>query len=239
MPRVTISITAPEHASDSDLLSMELPPSLTIEDLKGLIEADKGYPAALQHIYLNGSPLNAQKQTLEEAGIHDGEMLAVVVRRRGNNQPPRQQQQQQQQQQHQHQQQRRPGVADPEVVRLRILGDPNLFNDLQRQNPTLAAAINDPARWHDTYYSILDHEDERERERQRQIALLNADPFDIDAQRKIEDIIRQEAVINNLQEALDENPEGESGPDNLLPIHPDTNAPQYLAASTCSMSTPK
>lgn len=53
------------------------------------------------------------------------------------------------------------------------------------------------------------HERQREAEfaRQREIEALNADPYDIEAQRRIEEAIRQEAIMENLEHALEYSPE--------------------------------
>lgn len=48
---------------------------------------------------------------------------------------------------------------------------------------------------------------EAELERQRAIESLNADPYDIEAQRRIEEAIRQEAIMENLEHALEYSPE--------------------------------
>ena len=39
--------------------------------------------------------------------------------------------------------------------------------------------------------------------------MLNADPFNADAQAKIEEMIRQERIHENVEKALQENPECE------------------------------
>jgi DNA damage-inducible protein 1 len=70
------------------------------------------------------------------------------------------------------------------------------------------AALEDPQRFARLFADSLDREQRERNERQRQIQLLNADPFDIDAQARIEEIIRQERVMENLQNAMEHNPEG-------------------------------
>lgn len=97
---------------------------------------------------------------------------------------------------------------DPEVIRLQVLGDPNLRAELRRARPELAAALEDPQRFAQLLYESHDRERRERAERHRQIQLLNADPFDPEAQAKIEEIIRQERVMENLQSAMEHNPEG-------------------------------
>jgi hypothetical protein len=46
-----------------------------------------------------------------------------------------------------------------------------------------------------------------EQQRLVEIERLNADPFDVGAQQKIEEAIRQEAVLENLEHALEYSPE--------------------------------
>lgn len=102
-------------------------------------------------------------------------------------------------------------MQDPELIRLQVLGNPAMRQQVQRQNPELAAALEDPARFAQILHDSFDR-DQRERlERQREIERLNDDPFNIDNQRKIEEMIRQERVMENLQNAMEHNPEGEYG----------------------------
>lgn len=188
---------------DNDLLTLDLPPGLTIQDLKGFIEAETSQPAASQAIYLNGQPVASETQTLEEAGIKDGEMLAVVIRQArpaANSQ-----------QANRSRNTGRPaGGPDPEALRQQLLSDPRQVAGLRAEDPELAAAVMDPNSWREVFTNRQRQQQEAERERRNQIALLNDDPFNVDAQRKIEELIRQDRVVENLEKAYNENPEGAS-----------------------------
>lgn len=82
--------------------------------------------------------------------------------------------------------------------------------EIARQQPDVAAALEDPARFAEMINQSAERERRERMERQMQIERLNADPFDVEAQARIEEMIRQERVMENLQNAMEHNPEGSS-----------------------------
>ena len=84
---------------------------------------------------------------------------------------------------------------------------PSAVRCLQTQPELAEAARNDPARFSRLLKHIRQRYQEIENERQREMALLDADPFNVEAQRKIEDTIRQQAVMENMEHALEYSPE--------------------------------
>ncbi|KAI1133762.1 hypothetical protein F5Y10DRAFT_4768 [Nemania abortiva] len=179
---------------------------MTIEALRSSIEAE-GIPAPAQHLYHNGQLITDNTKTLQELQITDGDMLALHVRdMRGSVDPT-----------HRDQAPRRrpaagpggggPLAQDPELIRLQVLGDPALRTQLQRLNPALAAVIEDPQRFAQIFQNSALEQEQARRARMREIEALNADEFNPDAQARIEEIIRQESVVENLQNAMEHNPE--------------------------------
>ncbi|KAK5651570.1 hypothetical protein OQA88_11935 [Cercophora sp. LCS_1] len=204
--RITLSITLAEPQDDGqDLLSLEVYPDMTIDTLRSSVHAETGFEPSSQHLYHNGQLITDNSKTLTDLQIGDGEMLALHVRElrgttgiptEGGNAPA--------------QGARRapaPGEQDPELIRLQILGDPNLRAELNSRKPELGAALEDPVRFAQIFAQSYDRERRERAERHRQIQLLNADPFDVEAQAKIEEMIRQERVMENLQNAMEHNPE--------------------------------
>ncbi|KAL4076256.1 hypothetical protein J3A83DRAFT_2160597 [Scleroderma citrinum] len=157
---------------------MELDPDMELANVKALLEAESGIPVEDQTILFEGHPLDDARKTLGEFGLRHDSML--LLRRR------------------------RTGAPDAEMVRLQVLGDPQLMSQLRERQPELyAAAQNDPAR----FAQLLREHTQRvaaaaELERQ-----LTTNPFDVEAQRRIELQIQQEQIDENMQHAIDYSPE--------------------------------
>lgn len=208
--RITLSIQNPE-VEEQDLLSLDIFPDMTVETLRNSIHAETSIHPTAQHLYHNGQLISDESKTMEQLQIGDGEMLALHVRdMRGPTGIPAAGGNGGQQPAESGRRRPAPGQGqDPELIRLQILGDPRLRAEALRHQPQLASALEDPQRFAQLFNESYDRERRERAERQRQISQLNADPFDVEAQAKIEEIIRQERVMENLQNAMEHNPEGE------------------------------
>ncbi|KAK8059633.1 DNA damage-inducible protein 1, partial [Apiospora saccharicola] len=196
--RITLNVNNPEvEDAELCLLTLDVFPDMTLGALRSSIEAE-GIPAPSQHIYHNGQLITDASKTLQELQISDGDMLALHVPA-----APQQQQQQRQQQQGSG----ATAQQDPELVRLQFLGDPRLTAELRRRNPQIADALNDPQRFAQLMRQGNDSQENERRQRMREIEQLNRDEFNPDAQARIEEMIRQQNVMENLQNAMEYNPE--------------------------------
>ena len=77
-----------------------------------------------------------------------------------------------------------------------------------QSHPELAqAAQSNPGRFEELLRQTRQRQQEAEYAQQREIERLNADPFDIEAQQRIEELIRHQAVMENMAHALEYSPE--------------------------------
>ena len=193
---------------EQDFLTADVGPEMTIADLKGYIESETNIMTAAQRIYYGNRELVDDSKTLQQCGMIDDSMLGVQV---GNPQapsegsgrpvrPPRRGPAQTTS--------RQGAQTDPEMIRLQALGNPNILATIRASDPDLANAVQDPARFQRIFEDKLRQKVEMDAEIQRRNDLLSADPLNVDAQRQIEEMIRQEGVIENLQNAMEHNPEG-------------------------------
>lgn len=175
---------------------LDVPADITIADLKALIAAEFLPPAAASSssssstqqltLYHNGKKIGDANKSLQESGIQDGDMVVVhatsggsgssgssASRRgtpaggrgesgsgvggggggeRGNPQHQR-------------------GLMEPdaEMIRLQVLGDPRLMDELRRSQPQLAEAVSDPARFRREFEALEEQRKDAERQKQREI----------------------------------------------------------------------
>jgi len=178
---------------------------MTLNDIKAIVEAETNIPPEAQHFLKDGRPVVDTSQSLEALGVQEGDVVGLAIQTSRPNRRPAQDSPSRQSAQ-------RPsaGPNDPESLRLRILGDPNLLAECQRQDPELANASSSREAFHNLWNTRQQQHAQAQREKQEQIALLEADPFNVEAQQKIEEMIRQERVSENIQKAMEENPECKS-----------------------------
>jgi DNA damage-inducible protein 1 len=106
-----------------------------------------------------------------------------------------------------------PSDDDVERVRQTIMADPATMQKVREDKPELAAVVHDRQAFRDAWMAIYRANEENEREKARQIERLNQDPFDVEAQTRIEEMIREQNVMENLQHAYENSPEGMSSHD--------------------------
>ena len=183
--------------------------SLTIADLKSYIAAETSFAESRQLLYFNGQPVQGEGKTLEELNIKDGEMIALLISEEESQGQPQSSQRSGQAQSSGAPAGAMNSPAQIEQMRQACLRDAGQLERIRQQQPDLANAVHVQQRFKEVFEGLLGAERDRERERQNQMRLLNEDPFNVDAQRKIEEIIRQDRVMENLQHAYEHNPEGQ------------------------------
>ncbi|MCO5549656.1 hypothetical protein L7F22_003129 [Adiantum nelumboides] len=189
-------------ATDEDTLNVDGDLSMTLENLKAILEADTSISPANQQLYCQGQLLSDEKASLSSLGVKEDDLLllqssstvnqssgsgsATASSASGRPQPSSPEQ-------------------EAEALRQEMLSNAPLMAQLRSQRPELAEAVSsDPAK----FIQMLRAERERNQQAQREaMALANADEFDIDAQRRIEEAIRQEQVMENFGSAMEFNPE--------------------------------
>ncbi|XP_077386522.1 protein DDI1 homolog 2 isoform X2 [Festucalex cinctus] len=98
------------------------------------------------------------------------------------------------------------GLDDPALLQQMLLSNPHELSLLKERNPPLAEALlsGDLERFTKV---LLEQQQDRAKREQERIRLLTADPFDLEAQAKIEEDIRQHNVEENMTIAMEEAPE--------------------------------
>ncbi|PGH10998.1 hypothetical protein AJ79_05149 [Helicocarpus griseus UAMH5409] len=204
-----LSVVASDLQVDNDFISLEVGDDMTVADLKAVIQSDINIPPSAFRLFFNNKLLASDSQTLAQAAIKEGDMIAMQIQIRTP--PPQQNNVRRQPQANTRVQnelaRRQAAMPDPETLRLHMLGDPRVLEGVRSQNPELADAADNAQRFREVLLAQQRKEAEAIAAREAKIAMLNADPFNVDAQKEIEEMIRQNAVMENLQAAMEHTPE--------------------------------
>jgi DNA damage-inducible protein 1 len=200
----------------ADLIRLDVFPDMTFNDIKALIQGEINVAPQLQHFFYNQRPVTNTSQTLTEAGLRDGDLLGMAVRdpnvarrlriRQGQDEVPSPSSQRQ-----------REG-PDTERMRLHIVGDPRMMAQVRNQDPELADAAHNRDNFHAVWNQRQTQLAQARAEKEEQLAMLNADPFNAEAQARIAEMIQQEGIQENIQKALEDNPECKPAASVSLPV---------------------
>ncbi|KAJ1950712.1 DNA damage-inducible protein 1 [Linderina macrospora] len=189
--RLTITL----HPSTT--FSIEVDDSMELENLSALLEMEAMQNQLLLH---NGKALTDPKASLKDLGLQNDDMVYLLDSTKQRAAAPSS----------------APAVAGPaagispqmEALRQRLLNDPALLRQVSQGQPEIEqAARSNPAEFARLVGQLEAQRQQAEEQRQREIEQLNADPFNIEAQRRIEEAIRQENVARNMELAMEHNPE--------------------------------
>ncbi|XP_044538400.1 protein DDI1 homolog 2-like [Gracilinanus agilis] len=202
--------------------SLQVDRDFELHNFRVLLELESGIPAAETHIVFAENSLEDNHRSLASYGLKDGDV--VILRQKSNEDrgspgqftgidfssiavpgpsgtpnsshhqlPP--------------QSSGTVQVAEsPAQLRDMLLSNPHELAVLRERNPTLAEALFSGDLEEFTRVLIEQQEDQALRDEER-FRLFVADPFDLEAQAKIEEAIRQQNIEENMSIAMEEAPE--------------------------------
>nr|ACO10983.1 DDI1 homolog 2 [Caligus rogercresseyi] len=213
-----VSVT---YLSADKFYSLEVSSDLAIENFKALCEVESGVEYPHISLSFNGVTLDDEKKSLEDYGVHDGDMILLEKKRTTSSRIPSMD----------FSQIRLPGQSgssasstiastssgapgtssssnsrDPAWIRSVLKASPEQMAILKQNNPRLADAVTSGSL--EEFAAILKEQQKARIDREKQrMRLLTADPFDAEAQRLIAKEIEAKNIEQNMELAMEYSPE--------------------------------
>lgn len=182
--------------ADEQIITLDIDQDESVENVKALLEVETRVPIQQQQLLFNGREMrNAEK--LSSNGVKDEDLLMMVSAAASSGStndlsfnPDG-------------------SAVNPGAFQQHLRSDSNVMAQLFQTDPELAQALsgNDLNRLQDLLRQRHRQRSEMRRQQDEELALLYADPFDVEAQKKIEAAIRQKGIDENWAAALEYNPE--------------------------------
>ncbi|GAB4845860.1 DNA damage-inducible protein 1, variant 2 [Ancistrocladus abbreviatus] len=182
--------------ADEQIIALDVDPDESVENVKALLEVESGVGLDQQQLLYHGQEIRNHEK-LSGLGVKDGDLLMMVSGARSgvssNNlslNPDG-------------------SAVNPAAFQQHFRCDSNLMAQLFQNDPDLAQAIsgNDLNKLQEVLRQRHQQRSELNHRLEEELALLHADPFDVEAQKKIEAAIRQKGIDENWAAALEYNPE--------------------------------
>ncbi|KAG7834343.1 hypothetical protein KL942_001249 [Ogataea angusta] len=173
---------------DTDqIITADLPEELEFADFKAYLKSESNIDENLQVLVFDGKQLDLSKNgTLKDLGLKDDDLLIL------KKSVPAQQPQL--------------GFLDAqlETVRQQYLSNPQIQSQL---DPETRAALHNPARFRELALKMVENQRQLQADHQKELAQLYSNPDDPESQKKIMELINQEAIEENLRTAMEISPE--------------------------------
>uniref|UniRef100_A0A8C7BYH0 DNA damage inducible 1 homolog 1 n=1 Tax=Neovison vison TaxID=452646 RepID=A0A8C7BYH0_NEOVI len=198
--------------------SLQVSPDFELYNFRLLCELESGIPAAETQIFFLERLLADERRSLGSYGLRDGDVVVLLQKEGAGPRPPGRTSSlarpdpppRAPQPSHGlgsgEKMTRAQGLDSPALIRSLLLSNPHDLSLLKERNPALAEALLSGNL--DAFSRVLlEQQRERALREQERLRLFTADPFDPEAQAKIEEEIRQRNIEENMSIAMEEAPE--------------------------------